>query len=313
MRVRARDHDRDQVLEDVQQAYVDGQVDADEFERRNAAALSAIYLDELEPLIDDLQGARPLAPDLATAKKSVLRFRADQRPWWVNLLLGLGIVAVFLAIVVLPRVFYGTPATRSTDFRSAEQKKQDSLEEHAASMRVMWSSVKEELTSRAYSEDTYAPVEDVGAWRVHAETIDAVLAFWEHAFRSPYLRSLELRPSELVAERPFGRTRPRVEEWGFTSGERGLDLRRAAESRGRDLALFDLHDLDVDALLRNIEQGKTSLGVDEAELQWVDIGFHGREEAPIVEIWVGNTYDENGFMRTALDGRVISERPFSAD
>ena len=70
-RTRARDLDRTEVCGLLDNAYADGQLDADEHRSRTAAATATKTLGELRELVDDLQLEKPL-PDL--------RERAPQRP-----------------------------------------------------------------------------------------------------------------------------------------------------------------------------------------------------------------------------------------
>jgi len=310
MALRARDRDRNQVVETLQQAFVDGQIDADELSRRSSAALAAVHLVELERLIGDLQGAQPLAPDLpAEARPRQPRVTDSARPSSRAKVAALvGVSAALALALITPRLLAGDNGSDPSGF-AAQTRQEDEAVEHAASMTVRWSAVKDDLSARAYAEGIYSPIKGLGAWRIDADTINAVLAHWEKAFDSPYVRSLSLWPTYLRAERPLGRSRPRVEEWRLESGKRGLELFDEAENGERDLDLFDLHDLDVDALMDNIKQAKSSLNVADAKVSWIDIGFGGSREVPTVEIYLANTFQESGSMETALDGRVIKEWP----
>ncbi len=316
MAVRARDKDRNQVVETLQQAFVDGQIDAEEFERRNTAALSAVHISELERLIRDLQGAKPLAPDLPElAERTVRPASAAAATPVAKGVRTAALVAVSLAVaavVVVPIVLAGNDDADHTPFSSEVQQEEDKAIEHAATMTVPWSRVKDELSSRAWADGTYSPVKGLGVWRIEADAIKAVFAHWEKAFESPYVRSFSFWPTYLTAERPLGRSRPRIEEWRLENGKRGLELFDEAENGERDLDLFDLHDLDVDTLMDNIERAKTTLNVEDAKVSWIDVGISSSEGVPIVKIWVTNTYEETASMETALDGRIITEWPHTA-
>ena len=60
--LRASDADREAVAERLRMASVDGRIDAEELEQRLAAAYSARWVDDLEPLVADVSPPPPPAP-----------------------------------------------------------------------------------------------------------------------------------------------------------------------------------------------------------------------------------------------------------
>lgn len=114
-RKRARSADRDRVVEALTTAYVEGQLDDAEREERVSWALTAEGLDDLRPLVSDLQlppGLRLAEPDVggSTPGSVVLtgrprswresKQRWDATPRWMKLLLGLLTVTVPAAVVM---------------------------------------------------------------------------------------------------------------------------------------------------------------------------------------------------------------------
>ncbi|WP_235737895.1 DUF1707 SHOCT-like domain-containing protein [Nocardioides alcanivorans] len=317
MALRARDQDRNQVVETLQQAFVDGQIDADELSRRSSKALAAVHMVELERLIGDLQGATALAPDLQGVGRAgdVLSAPAPKPP--IKTLLAVTAVASLLAALVgIPFVLADrddhdvSAAAPAQELDAEEQREQEGLE-HAATMAITWSEVRDEVSGRAYPDGAYWPIKELGPFRVDAATLTTVFEEWEKAFRAPYVHSLRINPGYLRFERPLGRTRPRVEDWEFTKGKEGLRLADEADDAGRDLDLIDLHDFDVEAFVANIERGVEGLNVEDGSLSWADVLVDSSAGVPVVQIWITNSYDETGWMTTTLDGRIVSESPFT--
>lgn len=62
--IRVGDQDRDAVVQRLQQAFAEGRLDDDEFDRRTRAALTAVYSTDLAPLTGDLPetAAAPTSP-----------------------------------------------------------------------------------------------------------------------------------------------------------------------------------------------------------------------------------------------------------
>lgn len=67
-RIRASDSDRDEILHVLQEAHVAGRLTVEEIDERQAQALEARYVDELEDLVDDLPEAQHRAVARAAGK-----------------------------------------------------------------------------------------------------------------------------------------------------------------------------------------------------------------------------------------------------
>lgn len=109
-RKRARTADRERVVEALTTAYVEGQLDEAEREERVGRALTAERLEELRPLLTDLQLPQHLRlPEPVGAPRPVPALRARpsptmRRPWestptWMKVLLGVLAVGMTAGIV----------------------------------------------------------------------------------------------------------------------------------------------------------------------------------------------------------------------
>lgn len=133
-RKRARSADRDRVVEALTTAYVEGKLDDAEREERVTRALTAEGLDDLRPLVSDLQlppRLRLAEPDVGGLTPGSVVLTGRPRSWreskqrweatprWMKLLLGLLTVTVPAAVV--KRVpGEGQPRDRSLRRRGAQ-------------------------------------------------------------------------------------------------------------------------------------------------------------------------------------------------
>lgn len=57
-RIRASDHDRDEILQVLSRAHAAGRLDPEELDKRQSSVFASVYLHELLPIIDDLPEGR---------------------------------------------------------------------------------------------------------------------------------------------------------------------------------------------------------------------------------------------------------------
>lgn len=77
-------------------------------------------------------------------------------------------------------------------------------------------------------------------------------------------------------------------------------------------ALVDIRELDVPALMRNIDRARRTLNVEDHNLTYVNIDYRPQfDDAVNVNIYVSNEYHESGYLATTLDGRVERAYPFA--
>ncbi|MFS3128952.1 DUF1707 domain-containing protein [Nocardioides sp. Bht2] len=301
--MRARDADRNEVVEALEAAFVDGQLTADEREQRVAAALSAVELDDLRPLVRDLQNApEQFRPGVV----QTVRAAAVATPPRRYLLAGLAVTAVIAA----PFVIAALADNDSASFSSTSSPEQDELVTHSNSFVVMWSKVKDELRSGQPANQREGKVPSLEPWEVNAEKVELLFEVIHNQFDAPYLTELALRPDSFSFTRPLKGTQPRTEDWSYYKSS-GVSAREPEKESGRDMPLFDTRDIDVPALFRNLDSALQTLEVSEATLNWIDVKFDASDDVPVISIWVTNRFDETGWLQTTLDGRVMETWPFT--
>lgn len=306
--MRARDADRNEVVEVLEAAFVDGQLSADEREQRVAEALNAVDLEDLRVLVKDLQNAPErfkvgVVASVRAAASGVPPRRA----------LGFGAAALVLAVGVPLTVSaldsdespisYSSPATQ-------EQKDLDAAVEHSASFVVMWSDVKTELTSGQPANQREGQVPTLEPWEVSEQKVDDLFEVIHNQFDAPYLTKLSLWPDSFSFSRPLKGTQPRTEDWSYSKTS-GVRASVPEVEGGRDLALFDVRDIDVEALFRNLDTALATLDVADAKLHWIDVTMDPSDGVPVISIWVTNRFKENAWLETTLDGRVFKTWPFT--
>ncbi|SHJ84155.1 protein of unknown function [Nocardiopsis flavescens] len=84
-RTRASDDEREQIVERLTTAFVEGRLDLVEYERRVESALRAVLVGELDRLIADLP-APAARPPLVTPVRDESRWEhADEWRWWLGI------------------------------------------------------------------------------------------------------------------------------------------------------------------------------------------------------------------------------------
>lgn len=303
--MRARDEDRNEVVEALEAAFVDGQLTADEREERVAAALEAVTLDDLKELVRDLQNAPERFRSGVVASVKAAAAAAPPRRFVVA---ALGIAALIAVPFAVTAAFDGAEPTTYA-VQSEDEKAESEAVEQSSSFVVMWSDVKDELRSGQPANQREGEVPSLQPWQVDADKVETLLEVVHNQFDAPYLTELALRPDYVTFARPLKGTQPRTEDWYLS--ESGARASEPQKESGRDLALFDTRDLDVDALFRNLDTALTTLGVEEAKLRWIDVKIDSTNEIPVINIWVGNRFDETAWLETTLDGRIFKTWPFT--
>ncbi len=319
--MRARDEDRNLVVETLQAAFVDGQLDADERETRVGAALSAKTIQDLRRLVADLQ-APPTLPVAAATPLRLFTPPSDARNQKAGeaavkqvlrrlALTGAALVGVSAVGSGIASVVSSDDDTAGSSHSVGEDAEQIAAAEAALADVVMWSEVRAELRSGGeLAEGSSVAVPALGAWEITPEKLKDAISMFEDAFGAPYVRELELWDSRVSAKRALRGTRVRLEDWSYYS-DSGLMFHRSETVAGRDLELLDLRDVDVDALFRNAAHGIETLGMEDARINWIDIEISSTDEVPEVSIWFTNRFEESAWLETTLDGRIIAEHPFT--
>jgi hypothetical protein len=154
--------------------------------------------------------------------------------------------------------------------------------------------------------------EPSGASGRYALTADGVRAFVEEyraTFSTTLVVSLTMYPDYAVVQVPQdGKRRHagflyrRDDGWQDFGGI-------SANFPGSDTV--DLQALDVPALMHNIGKARRTLGVEDISTTYVNLDYRPQsDEAPNVNIYVSNEYNESGYLATRLDGTVERAYPF---
>ena len=269
---RAKDADRDRYVEVIEAAYIDGQLGDADRELRVSRALSAETLDELETLTRDLQVPAGFVP---AADRPAPARRAGSGP-----VVGL-LVAGFAVFVVLGAV--GALALFAADDGADSATSQGVAVQPVESARATASFVMTAPQVRAF----------IRAYEDEFGTRDA----WEVGFY----------PERVGVQVPVSRARRRFEHWSW-DGTWRQDTQASAVLGPQ--ALVDLGTVDVRRMFANIALAEKTLDVPKGGLTHVLVNDRG--QGPGVTIYIGNTFGETGYLRTAPGGEVVRAYPYRA-
>lgn len=102
--------------------------------------------------------------------------------------------------------------------------------------------------------------------------------------------------------------KPRYRDWNPT---RYGQFASPSEVKAADqLVEFDLADLDLEALRRNVAQAENTLTVPDDPYLTLSVAHWRQDEEPRVVISLVNEFDEHGYVVTDLAGRVLGRQPF---
>lgn len=274
--IRASDADRDNCLEDIEEAYVDGCIDDAEREARTQSALQSATLAELSALVADL---RP-GPGPSTSTRPLSATPISPRV--VRLLSIVTIVPVVVAVAVIAIVrsagddgaqvdfdgLPGTPVTQATPVKQQTEPKQ-TLALHTAAGFTRFV----ELTRKKFGTTQI----DGGA--VH-----------------PDYASINI----VTAAEPR-----RTERWYFSRGYEGSPTKG---TRRADGPIVDLGQVDVTALTRAIRRAPSVLGVEDINRTYLVFGE--RESQPSMSVYVSNEFNETGYWTFSLTGQELLRYAF---
>lgn len=309
---RARDSDRESVVGVLHDALVDGQLDPAEHERRVEVALASAYVDDLRPLLDDLQVETPASlavPGPAPSPKRPTAARDDaasRRATW-------GALAVIVATAVIGgAVWLGvrggdddTPHTSGAPAAVGEVDEEVVAEQQSQAIR--WEDA-ELLPEQADDAEFVDP--SLGEWTFTKSNLQAVLGVVEERL-GRYYTALTVRDGYLSITRPVAATSPTTETWMY--GEepgKGYSWTKA-EVRADTTRVLDLEDLDVDRLFANMERAENGLGLPGAVVTWVDVSVGIIDLVPELDIWVEDPATNNvAWLTTTVAGSIVSENPY---
>ena len=277
---RAKDEDRDRFVELIEAAYVDGQLGAEDRELRVARALSAETLDELQTLTRDLQpppghGVVPSSPTRPAARPRRL----------AGALVALGALVAVLGVGVGSLVLFASSDT-------------DSATSTVESPAVSAPDVEEPVTEE---EPAVRPFE------MTAPHVRKFLRGYEAKFGTLDAFSTVFYPTRVSMEVPVRGSRPRAERWSYDGTWRRDSEASAVSGPG---GIVDLGVIEVDRLFANIAKAKKVLRVQRGAL--THVGVRNWDGVLTVNIYVGNRFNESGYLMTTSSGEEIRRFPYDS-
>jgi hypothetical protein len=283
---RAKDADRDACVELIEAAFVDGQLNSADRDLRVGRALSAETVDELQTLTRDLQ-LPPGAVVPTTTSAPVQRPRPSLAPRVVGGVLGLFVVGVVLFIgVVAVTMFASLGGESSSDVDSGTI-----FESELADPEIM------------FEEQAPAPTFEMTAGQVRT-----FLRAYEEQFGTLEVYEAGFYPTRVGVMVPVRGSRPRMERWSWT-GEWRQDT-EASRVTGPG-GIVDLGTVDVRRMFANIDTARRTLDVDRGRLTHVLVNRWFDDQAA-VNIYIGNQFNESGYLRTTPSGDVVRAYPYDA-
>lgn len=271
--MRARDADRDRFVELIEAAYVDGQLGGEDRELRVTRALSAETVDELRALTRDLQApAGVVATDVATTRARP-RLTA-QLVAFLALVVLMGVGAVSLVLLAV---------TGETD-----------------------SATSTEVSVGTESSPAQPQVVTSAPFRMQPARVRDFLRDYEAQFDTLDAYEAGFYPARVGVRVPVRGSRPRFERWSYDGGWRQDTEASAVRPPS---PVVDLGALDVRRLFANIAAARKTLGVQRGQLSHVLVNTW-TEGRPTVNIYVANSFEESGYLKTTLSGDVIRSFPY---
>jgi hypothetical protein len=274
---RAKDADRERYVDIIEAAYVDGQLGEQDRELRVSRALTAQTLDELDALTRDLQD-RPVPVAARVDTPSAAAPRA------AKLVVG----GAFAVITVAVLLIFGAVglALFSVTGESDE------------SPAVV---ISGEAVPVPAEVDV---VEEQPSFAMTAPEVRRFVRAYEREFGTLDAYDVGFYPTRVGVQVPVRGSRPRFERWTW-DGEWTQDT-EAAAVRGPG-EVIDLGALDLRRLFANIATARKTLRVERGRLTHVLV--NDWSEVPTVNIYIGNRFDESGYLKTTLSGEVLRSFP----
>lgn len=272
---RAKDADRERYVDIIESAYVDGQLGEQDRELRVSRALTAQTLDELDALTRDLQNRSTTVVRPAPS-------RPGTRPGRV-----LGVIAALGALVVL----LGAGVVGLVVFSATDGSE-------VGSPTVVISGEAVPVPSEAEVPEAQP------SFAMTAPDVRRFVRAYEREFGTLDAYDVGFYPTRVGVQVPVRGSRPRFERWTW-NGAWTQDT-EAAAVRGPG-EVIDLGALDVRRLFANIATARKTLRVERGRLTHVLV--NDWSEVPTVNIYIGNRFDESGYLKTTLSGEVLRSFP----
>lgn len=141
-----------------------------------------------------------------------------------------------------------------------------------------------------------------------AEAVEDLIADQEAEFGTTRSYGVNLQAQLSTVDVPTDDGRARYQQW-MPLGD-GTFRENGEITAAGDQIEFDLADVDLEALDRQIERAWTTLEVPDPTYATLVIQHWDQHDEPRISINVTNEYEEYGYVVTDLAGRVMEQRPF---
>lgn len=278
---RARDSDRDRIVAQLDDAFVDGQLSDADRDLRVTRALAARTLGDLDTLVRDLQ-----------ATSSAMPLRPSRRTLAV-----VGTTSAAVLLVIVGMVFQSgdepyEPVAGDRQPVEVEQPSSAPTPEPTAeqTQEPRPDSTANPLTRRHFQDFQDAYEEKFGGTRI-----------WDAGY---------YEAGYVVFKRPFSRKRKDLlQNWDWYP-DRGFKKSIIdASANVFDYAPFDLTTVNYKALARHVVQGRKYLGVTNPEMR-VSMAPTTGDLADVIDITASNSHGDYGTRYVAPGGRLIDSFPF---
>ncbi len=282
---RAKDADRDRFVELIEAAYVDGQIGDADRELRIGRALSAETLDELQTLTRDLQVPAGLTVPSLSSSSSPARVAAPSRQRHVaGVVVGLGMFVVLLVVGVTAVVALFAVAGET---------------ERVTSQGV-------DPASPVRSAQA-TPVESAPSFSMTEAQVRRFLTAYEQQFGTAEAYEVSFFPDRVQAQVPVRGSRPRMERWTWNGGWRQDTTATAVTGPSQRV---DAGAIDVRRMFANIGVARRTLDVERGRFTHA-ILHRWSDEPTSLNIYVGNDFNESGFLGTTPAGEVVRRVPYA--
>ncbi len=341
--MRARDMDRVRVRALLDAAYEEGQLGADEYHDRSDRADAAKTIGELRRLVGDLQApagvagwAEPPRPGAARSTgryPARIRARAEDRDRTCRALdaaladgqlsadehealTALTADAKTLGDLAALTEDLQRPAESPIDPRSRANTRAAWLTGAAAVVAVAAAVGGYLLTHRSapVPEPVAAPVPQRVA-PVVVETPDLTTAAGFEKFRRDFqakfgdttVDEVTLFPDYASIDRTSAAQPNRVVDYSYRGGFMATS---APTTRSADKPIFDLAGVNAAVLADLIARAVPMLKVEGGAVSHLDMGIDSSTEVPTISIYVGNKFNESGYLEATPAGELIRAYPF---
>ncbi len=280
---RAKDADRDRFVELIEAAYVDGQLGDADRDLRVSRALSAGTLDELETLTRDLQLPAGYVPPPPPERRT---FRPQRL---VGALAALVVVVAVLGVGVASLVLFASTGDDAGSPTGVEV-----ISEQASPAPEPGAGETEEPAVPSFS---MTPGE-----------VRTFIRAYEREFATLDVYEAGFYPTRVGVQVPVRGSRPRFERWAWTGAWQQDTEASAVIGPG---VIIDLGAVDVRRLFANIALARKTLDVQRGKLTHVLVN-HWIGDVPSVNIYIGNSFNESGYLKTTLSGEVLNRFPYQS-